>query len=80
MSWPRWALLIIIMLLLCAGVYGAARGFVITGPITATDQEAQEGYFHVGSEFMVITKPNSPIHDDLKAMIGRDVVVAVEAK
>ena len=71
------AMLVIITLLLCAVVYGQSRGFVISGPLTATAQESQEGYFHVGAEFMVITKPNSPIHDDLKAMIGHKVIVAL---
>lgn len=76
----RWALVILITLVLCGFVYGQSTGFVITGPMTATDQESQEGYFHVGTEFMVITKPKSPIHDDLQKMLGHGVTVIVEAR
>lgn len=54
-----------------------AIGFHITGKLTATDQEAQEGYFNLGKDLMLATRPKSPIHDDLKAMVGKEVQVSV---
>ena len=77
----RWWLLLIVLTLFAgaAFVYGEPEGFSVSCPLTATDQEAQEGYFNCGSELMVATKPGSPVHDDLLRMRGRDVVVVVEA-
>ena len=76
----RWPLVILITLVLCGIISGQSPGFVVTGHMTATDQESREGTFHVGTEFMVITKPKSPIHDDLMDMVGHDVTVIIEAR
>ena len=78
----RWWLLLIVLTLFAgaAFVYGEPVGFSVRGLMTATDQEAQEGYFAVGQELMIVTKPGSPIHDDLKAMTGADVTVVVTTR
>lgn len=55
-------------------------GFSVRGVLSATDQEAQEGYFAIGTELYVVTTPKSPVIDDLKAMVGRTVLVIVEAR
>ena len=76
-----WVLLFAIVVLVAAAlVYGQPIGFIISGKLSATPQEEQEGYFHVGEEFMVITKPKSPIHGDLSKMVGREVTVVVESR
>jgi hypothetical protein len=54
-----------------------AAGFHITGKMDATDQEAQEGYFSIGKDVMIVTRPNSPVHDDLRSMIGSQVQCSV---
>lgn len=54
-----------------------AAGIHVTGRLDATEQEAQEGYFALGRELMIVTKPDSPIHDDLRSMIGATVQCSV---
>lgn len=55
----------------------AKAGFHITGKLDATELESQEGYFSLGNELAIVTRPNSPIHDDLKAMRGTEVQCSV---
>lgn len=77
-----WAMLVVLAVLVggAALAFAAPDGFIVSGPLTATDQEAQEGYFAVGAEFAVVTKLGSPVHDDLTRLVGRAVVVVVESK
>ena len=78
---PRWWGVVLVVLILCGLVaYGEERGFSVRGLMTATDQEAQEGYFAVGRELTIVTKPGSQIHDDLKAMAGAEVTVVVTTR
>lgn len=58
-------------------VVAQKRGFHITGTLDATDQEAQEGYFGCGRDLQVVARPDTPIHDDLKAMVGRTVQISI---
>jgi len=74
----RW--LVFGVLLVYAAMASAADGFLVRGPLSATDQESQEGYYAIGKELFLVTKPGSPIHDDLKRMVGKNVVVVVEAR
>ena len=60
--------------------FGEPQGFSVRGKLTATDQEAQEGYFQLGRELMIATPPKSPIVDGLRQMVGRDVVFVLEAR
>lgn len=72
---------LVLALLLGVTVFASAGdGFIVRGLMTSTDQEAQEGYFAVGAELAIVTKPGSPIHDDLKRMVGKNVVIVVEAR
>lgn len=81
MSVGRWLLLILSAVLVGAALgLAAPEGFSVRCPLTATDQEAQEGYFNCGRELAVVTKPGSPVHDDLQRLVGRDVVVIVESR
>lgn len=79
--WVWWAVLV--ALAVCVGAalaFAAPEGFEVTCPLTAIEQEAQEGYFNCGRELAIVTKPGGPIHDDLTRMLGREVVVIVETK
>jgi hypothetical protein len=55
----------------------AQDGFAVTGRISATDQEAQEGYFAIDQQTMIVVKPNSDFHVYLKSKVGQRVRVTV---
>ena len=55
----------------------APRGFHIDGKLTAQDGERLEGYFNVGREYLIATKPTSAIYPLLVEMIDHDVHVYV---
>lgn len=59
------------------GSVSAQTGFHVTGVVTATEQERQEGYINLGAELMLATHPKSPIYDDLVGFIGHNVRVSV---
>jgi len=44
-----------------------------SGTIGATQQEADEGYFALGSDTMVVVKPGSALHGWLRSHIGQNV-------
>jgi hypothetical protein len=56
----------------------AQEGFSLGGRVSATDQEAQEGYFAVDQETMIVVKPNSALHKYLKGKVGQRVRISVE--
>ena len=47
--------------LLLTGIALAQQGFTIRGRLGATDQEAQEGYFAVDNQTMIVVKPGSEL-------------------
>ncbi len=53
------------------------ESFEITGQLGATDQEAQEGYFAVGSETMIISKQGSKLHSYLSSHVGQRVRIHI---
>jgi hypothetical protein len=61
-------------------VAGAAaeEAFSVAGRVSATDQEAQEGYFAIDQQTMIVVKPNSPMHAYLKTKIGQRIRITVE--
>jgi hypothetical protein len=56
----------------------AENAFSVAGRVTATDQEAQEGYFAVDQQTMIVVKPNSALHTYLKTKVGQRVRITVE--
>jgi hypothetical protein len=73
------AVLLIILGLLATGVIVAAQqGFMIRGRIGATDQEAQEGYFAVDNQTMIVVKPGTEIHAYLRSRVGQRVRISIE--
>jgi len=74
--------LAIAIVLLLAGVLGLAAaaqsGYSISGRLGATEQEAQEGYFAIDQQTMIVVKPGSDLHTYLKGRVGKRVRVIVE--
>jgi hypothetical protein len=75
----RFGVVLIVLGLLVTGVALAAQqGFTIRGRIGATDQEAQEGYFAVDNQTMIVVKPGSEIHGYLRSRVGQRVRISIE--
>ena len=51
----------------------------IAGFVTATEQEASEGYFSVGGDAMVVVRQGTSLQRWLKVHAGQRVRVTVEA-
>jgi hypothetical protein len=74
-------LLVVVTLLgtLLLGLTVAAQeGFAVTGRLGATDQEADEGYFAIDQQTMLVVKPGSDLHAYLRSMAGKRVRITVE--
>jgi hypothetical protein len=64
---------------LFAGLAMAAQhGFSLAGRLGATDQEAQEGYFAIDNQTMIVVKPGSDFHAYLKTKVGQRVRITVQ--
>ncbi len=75
----RFVLLITLAVLLLTGMAVAAQqGYTVTGKLGATDQEAQEGYFAIDNQTMIVVKPGSDLHTYLRARVGQRVRVTIE--
>lgn len=75
----RSAVLVAFLAVLLTGLVVAAQdGFSVSGRIGATDQEAQEGYFAVDNQTMIVVKPGSQLHAYLKSKVGRRVRITIE--
>ena len=62
-----------------AGLAVAGQGgFSLAGRVSATDQEAQEGYFAIDQQTMIVVKPKSALHNYLKGKVGQRVRITVE--
>ena len=64
--------------ILTGWVVAAQQGYTLTGKLGATDQEAQEGYFAIDSQTMIVVKPGSDLHNYLRARVGQRVRVTIE--
>ena len=73
-------LVVVMILAATLAVLGVAAqdGFSLGGRLTATDQEAQEGYFAIDQQTMIVVKPKSPMHDYLRGKVGQRVRITVE--
>ena len=64
---------------LLTGLAVAARqGLTLRGRLGATDQEAQEGYFAIDSQTMIVVKPGSEAHAYLRSKVGQRVRITIE--
>jgi hypothetical protein len=74
-------LLVLITLLgtmLLGFTVAAQEGFVLAGRLSATDQEADEGYFAIDQQTMLVVKPGSDLHAFLRGKSGKRVRITVE--
>jgi hypothetical protein len=75
----RLALLVTLIGTLILGLSVAAQeGFSLAGRMSATDQEADEGYFAIDQQTMVVVKPGSDLHTFLRGLAGRRVRITIE--
>ena len=75
----RLLVLITLMGTLLLGFTVAAQeGFVLAGRLSATDQEADEGYFAIDQQTMLVVKPGSELHAYLRGKSGKRIRVTVE--
>jgi hypothetical protein len=75
----RLLVLITLMGTLLLGFTVAAQeGFVLAGRLSATDQEADEGYFAIDQQTMLVVKPGSDLHTYLRSKAGKRVRITVE--
>ena len=72
------AVLLVLGLLVTGVVLAAQQGFTVRGRIGATDQEAQEGYFAVDNQTMIVVKPGSELHGYLRSRVGQRVRISIE--
>ena len=70
-----FALVISVLLGLAAA---AQQGFSLSGRLGATDQEAQEGYFAIDNQTMIVVKPGSDFHAYLRSRVGQRVRITIE--
>jgi hypothetical protein len=72
------AVLLILGVLVTGVVVAAQQGFTVRGRIGATDQEAQEGYFALDNQTMIVVKPGTEIHGYLRSRVGQRVRISIE--
>ena len=71
-------LMALIGVLLSGLALAAQQGFSLSGRLGATDQEAQEGYFAIDNQTMIVVKPGSQLHAYLKGKVGQRVRITIE--
>lgn len=74
----RMVVVLTVLGVLLAGFALAQAGFTIRGRVGATDQEAQEGYFAVDNQTMIVVKPGSELHKYLRSRVGQRVRITIE--
>ena len=76
----RFVVLAVFLAMAVLGLTVAAQqqGFTVSGRINATDQEAQEGYFALDPQTMLVVKPGSEIHAYLRGKVGQRVRITIE--
>lgn len=74
----RLVVILTTIALLVAGVALAQQGFTLRGRVGATDQEAQEGYFAIDNQTMIVVKPGSELHAYMRSRVGQRVRITIE--
>ena len=75
----RFLVLVTLVGMLLSGfALAAQQGFTLNGRVGATDQEAQEGYFAIDNQTMIVVKPGSELHNYMRARVGQRVRVSIE--
>ncbi len=68
----------VLAIVLGTGAVWAQGGFLLSGQVSATDSEMDEGYFGVGQEAAIVAKPGSSAHTWLKEHTGQRIRVVLE--
>jgi hypothetical protein len=71
------AAIILALVMFGLGV-SAGTGVQLNGLIGASEHEADEGYFALSQDTMLMVKPGSATHQWLRSHIGQRVVLTVE--
>lgn len=66
------------LVLMGLGVALAQGGYSLSGRLGATDQEAQEGYFAIGDQAMIVVRPGTEMHAFLRGKIGLRIRLTIE--
>ena len=75
----RLVLFVAFLGVVATGLVAAAQeGFSLTGRLGATDQEAQEGYFAIDSQTMIVVRPGSEMHTFLRGKVGQRIRLTIE--
>ena len=74
----RIVVMLMMLALLTAAAAMARQGFTIRGRVGATDQEAQEGYFAIDNQTMIVVKPGSEFHAYMRSRVGQRVRITIE--
>ena len=74
----RLAVGLVIGLAMGAAGVVANDAFSAAGRLSATDQEAQEGYFAIDQQTMIVVKPKSPLHNYLRGKVGQRIRLTIE--
>jgi hypothetical protein len=56
----------------------AQQGTTVSGLVSASDQEVEEGYFALGQEVTVVAKPGSVLHSWLNSHKGERVTITLD--
>lgn len=81
MRMKLWAWIVGVLVLGTGGWVAAqsvSDATTVSGQLTASEQEADEGYFALGRETMLVVKPDSTVHHWLRARAGQQVRVTIE--
>jgi hypothetical protein len=61
-------------------VHAQMRSMLISGHVTASEQEKSEGYFNVGPGMMIAVKPDTDLHRWFLQQVDRDIDVLLDTK
>lgn len=76
----RLVLLVAVLAIVLTGLGAAAAqaGYSLSGRLGATEQEAQEGYFAIDNQTMIVVRPGSDMHAFLRGRIGQRIRLTIE--
>lgn len=65
------------LVLLGLSLATAYEGTEVSGQLSATDQEVEEGYFALGRDTMLVAKPGSGLHLWLRSHLGERLTLTI---
>jgi len=70
-----WIILALTLLFMHQSLHAQGDDFSVTGKISCTDQECDEGYFQIAPTVMLAVKPGSEFHKYLRQQAGRKIEI-----